>query len=385
MLIKPPRLWIKTTKLTNFRNYTLLSLDTDQRPAVFIGTNGAGKTNLIEAVSLLSPGRGLRRSAYSDLARCGGTGDWAVAATLYVNDEKTTIGTGVQPGNTAHKRSGRIVRINGTSQSGTGILANHTEMIWLTPASDAMFTGPVSERRRFIDRLILCFDPDHSTRTLQFERAMRQRNRLLHHDGSSSQLSGLETIMAETGVAISAARLEAVLSLRATMHIRQQKRSDTLFPLAKLDLEGDLECALKNNPAIKVEDWYRNQLTISRESDRAAGRTLVGPHRSDLIVSDGLKGMLARNCSTGEQKTLLISIVLAHAELVSERRNGIAPILLLDEIAAHLDNMHRAALFDDILRIGTQAWMTGTDYIAFSHLENRAQFFEVENGHIKRL
>ncbi|HFB2047951.1 MAG TPA: DNA replication and repair protein RecF [Hyphomicrobiaceae bacterium MAG_BT-2024] len=211
---------------------------------------------------------------------------------------------------------------------------------------------------------------------------MRQRNRLLDCGGSPAQLDGLETIMAETGVAIAAARVEAVLSLSATIQSRKQRRSNELFPWAQLDLEGDLEQALRNHPAISVEDWYRDQLAKARKRDHASARTLMGPHRSDLIVSNGSKGMLARACSTGEQKALLISLVLAHAELVSTRRNGIAPILLLDEIAAHLDVVRRIALFDDILRIGSQAWMTGTDYVAFAQLERRAQFFRVERGQI---
>ncbi len=374
------RLWVEAVSLTNYRNYSALALRADHRPVILLGANGAGKTNLMEAVSLLAPGQGLRRTAYSDLAKNDGAGDWAVAATLHVDGESVQIGTGVQPESSAHARSGRIVRINGVAQSGSGALADYAEMVWLTPASDGLFTGAASERRRFLDRLILCFDPSYRTRAGQFERAMRQRNRLLDHGGSASLLSGLETIMAETGVAIAAARVEAVSALRSEMRARQERQSGALFPWANLKLEGGLEDALEQNPAVDVEDWYCRQLVAGRERDRAAGRTLLGPHRSDLIVSHGPKKMLARVCSTGEQKALLISLVLAHAELSSARRNNIAPILLLDEIAAHLDSARRAALFDDILRIGSQAWMTGTDYAAFEALEQRAQFFRVEEG-----
>ena len=376
------RLWVETVALTNYRNYAALALKTDHRPVILLGQNGAGKTNLLEAISLLAPGQGMRRAAYVDLAKNGGAGDWAVAATLHIDGESVRIGTGLQPGGSSSPRSGRIVRINGVAHSGSGALADYTEMVWLTPASDGLFTGAAAERRRFLDRLILCFDPGYRTRAGQFERAMRQRNRLLDNGGSAALLSGLETIMAETGVAIAAARVEAVAALRAEMQARQERQTEALFPWAALKLDGGLENALEQRPAVDVEDWYCSQLASGRDRDRAAGRTLMGPHRSDLIVYHGPKGMLARVCSTGEQKALLIALVLAHAELSAARCDGVAPILLLDEIAAHLDGARRAALFEDILRIGAQAWMTGTDYAAFASLEGRAQFFRVEEGHL---
>lgn len=377
-------LWVEALELTNYRNYTRLSLRADRRPVVLLGPNGAGKTNLMEAVSLLAPGQGLRRVAYSEIAKSGGSGDWAVAANLHANGQPVQIGTGLQPVAATNARSGRIVRINGETQSGSGALADYVEMVWLTPASDGLFTGPASERRRFLDRLILCFDPGYRTRAGHFDRAMRQRNRLLDDGGRSPLLDGLETIMAETGVAIAAARVEAVTALRTEMQTRRG-RSGAVFPWADLQLEGDLETALEQRPAIDIEDWYCSELARGRERDRAAGRALMGPHRSDLSVGNGPKGIPAKISSTGEQKALLISLILAHAELSTMRRNGIAPILLLDEIAAHLDDTRRSALFNDLLRIGSQAWMSGTDHIAFAALSGQAQFFCVEDGDVKAI
>ena len=382
-----PRLSLASLSLSNFRNYRNLSLDISAAPVVLLGANGAGKTNLLEAVSLLAPGQGLRRANFVDLARAeSGSDDWAVASQVISNDLSVYIGTGMQAGHAAKGRSGRLVRIDGVTQSGSGSLADYIEMVWLTPASDGLFVGPASERRRFLDRLILCFDPAYRTRAGQFDRAMRQRNRLLD-DGARSraQFEGLETIMAETGVAIAAARVEVVRALELEMQNRRARASDEIFPWADVALDGEIERYLEEMPAIDAEDRYRETLDTGRERDRAAGRTLTGPHRSDLVVSHGPKSMAARLCSTGEQKALLISLVLAHAELSAARRSGVAPILLLDEIAAHLDVHRRSALFDDLLRIGTQAWMTGTDRSDFSGLEERAQFCRVDEGIVTQI
>lgn len=338
------------------------------------GPNGAGKTNLMEAVSLLAPGQGLRGAAFADLGRAGAA-VWSVAAHVHTAVGAVDIGTGMQPRAGGPERAGRIVRIDGETKSGSGILADYVEMVWVTPAMDGLFTGAASERRRFLDRLILCFDPGYRTRAGRFERAMTSRNRLLA-DGVSdhAQLEGFELIMAEMGVSIAAARAEAVAALTAVVAERHAREPGSAFPWATLALEGDLERELMQRAAIDVEDHYAAVLRKARERDRAAGRTLDGPHRSDLVVGHGPKAMPARLCSTGEQKALLLGLVLAHAQLVAERRDGLAPILLLDEIAAHLDEVRRAALFGEILRLGAQAWMTGTDAHAFSGLAGRARF-----------
>jgi DNA replication and repair protein RecF len=381
------RLSVERIQLTNFRNYSTVALTTSERPVVLLGANGAGKTNLLEAVSLLAPGQGLRRVPFPLLAR-GGGGDWAVAARLRTPDGPLEIGTGLAANAATSDRVGRIVRINGAAQSGSGVLADYLEMIWLTPAMDGLFTGPASERRRFLDRLILCFDPSYRTRIGHFDRAMAQRNRLLADDvRDSRRFEGLERIMAETGTAIAAARREAVAQLAATIALRQGEAGDSPapFPWAELRLDGALEQAVGERPAVDVEDGYARTLAEGRNRDRAAGRTLAGPHRSDFEVAHGAKAMPARHCSTGEQKALLIGLVLAHATLITQRRAGRAPILLLDEIAAHLDTERRAALFAEIRRLGTQAWLTGTDRSAFAALEAEADFLGVDEGQIRPL
>jgi DNA replication and repair protein RecF len=375
-------MWISRLVLTDFRNHARLTLQLDRRPVVLAGPNGAGKTNVLEAVSLLAAGQGLRRAAYADLSRQQGGGGWAVAATVETDVGPVELGTGLDPAKPDAARAGRIVRINGEPQSGSGALAGLVEMAWLVPAMDGLFTGPAGDRRRFLDRLVLGFDAGHATRSGQFERAMRQRNRLLE-DGvrDPARFAGLERIMAETGVAIAAARVATVNGIAGVVGTRRERDPDAAFPWSTLALTGMLEAALANSAAVDVEDHYLAALANGRERDRMAGRTLEGPHRSDLIVGHGPKSMPAEASSTGEQKALLTGLVLAHAELLAARRNGVAPILLLDEIAAHLDSRRRAGLFAELLRLGTQAWLTGTDRHPFEALMDDAQFVPVgENG-----
>jgi DNA replication and repair protein RecF len=337
----------------------------------------------MEAVSLLSPGQGLRRSPYAELTRLGAS-SWAVASTLRTPHGPVAVGTGFDRREPAG-RSGRAVRVDGQSRSGSGALAGEADILWLIPAMDGLFTGPAGERRRFLDRLIPSFDPGYRTRLGQFERAMQHRNRLLAEDvREEARFSGLERIMAETGVAIAAARAAAVAELAATIAARREAAPASPFPWADLAVAGTLEAGLATCPAVDVEDAYAATLRAARERDRAAGRALDGPHRSDLIVGHGTKSMPASVCSTGEQKALLIGLVLAHADRVRRQRDGRAPILLLDEIAAHLDPLRRAGLFDEIVALGGQTWMTGTDPEGFSALLGRAQFHRVEEGGIAR-
>jgi DNA replication and repair protein RecF len=378
------RIWVERLRLTNFRNYQSLALSVGPAPVVLTGSNGAGKTNLLEAVSLLTAGQGLRRAPYPELTRIGSAG-WAVAASVHVPQGRMDIGTGLEP----HKsgaRSGRTVRIDGKDQPGSGALSGLADINWLTPAMDGLFTGSGSERRRFLDRLIPSFDPGHRARLGQFERAMQQRNRLLAEDvREPARFAGFERVMAETGVAIAAARIAALAELGAAIDARRQEAQESAFPWAELAVAGTLESQLSERPAVDVEDAFAAHLQATRERDRAAGRTLDGPHRSDLIVGHGPKQLPASVCSTGEQKALLIGLVLAHAELVRRHRNGAAPVLLLDEVAAHLDPSRRAALFDEIAALDSQAWMTGTDVQAFSGLLGRAQFRRVEEARIEAL
>lgn len=374
-----PRLWVERLTLSNFRNYKSATLTMGPEPVVLAGANGAGKTNLLEAVSLLAPGQGLRRAAYADIARVPGDSGWSVAATVHTDLGAVDIGTGLAAG--TDNATGRIVRIDGVTKPGSGVLADYVEVAWLTPAMDGLFMGPGSERRRFLDRLILCFDAEHGRRASRFERAMQQRNRLLSDEvRDNARFQGLEEVMAETGVAIAAARAEASAALQAISERRRVRDHASAFPWAKIAVEGTLEADISAMAALDVEERYRAALRLGRERDRAAGRTLEGPHRSDLVVEHGPKAMPARLCSTGEQKALLLGLVLSHAELTAERQGGRAPILLLDEVTAHLDAARRAALFAEILAIGTQAWMTGTDAEAFSALQGRALFLSVDEG-----
>ena len=375
------RLWVESITLTNFRSYPAASLKVGAAPVVLLGANGAGKTNVLEAVSLLAPGSGLRRAGYGELARLDGPGDWSVAASVNARGIPLDIGTGQRPQqpNADVARAGRIVRIDGEPVS-VAALADFIDMVWLTPAMDGLFTGPAADRRAFLDRLVLCFDAGHAPMSARFERAMRQRNKLLEDGGNRVHLDGLEMQMAECGVAIAAARREAVAALAAISEQRRVREAHSPFPWFTLALDGTLEAELATLPAVDVEDAYRIRLARDRDRDRGAGRTLEGPHRADLVVGHGPKSMPARLSSTGEQKALLMGLVLAHAGLIAERRDGAPPILLLDEIAAHFDSARRAALFDEILALGAQAWMTGTDQEAFAALTGRATFVRVEEG-----
>ncbi len=365
---------IQRLKLTDFRNYTQAGLVLDGRHVVLVGKNGAGKTNFMEAISLLSPGRGLRRAVLSDMPRIGAADSFTIFAAVEGMNGEADIGTGTET--TEDGNLVRRLRINGAPAKSVDDLTDHLRILWLTPAMDGLFTGPSAERRRFLDRLVLSLDPAHGRRANDFERAMRSRNRLLSEGRfDPSWLSGIEQQMAALGVAMAAARRE-MLGLLAGLI--EADRQTSPFPSAALSLTGFLD-ELGELPAFELEERYIEVLAQSRHRDAAAGRTLEGPHRADLTVRHIEKNMDAERCSTGEQKALLIGLILAHARLVATM-TGFAPILLLDEIAAHLDEGRRAALFDRIDALGGQAFMTGTDVAMFSALGDRAQIVTVEDG-----
>ncbi|MBZ9966187.1 DNA replication/repair protein RecF [Mesorhizobium sp. BR1-1-2] len=372
----PAQTHISKLTLTNFRNYAALSLELEPGAVVFSGDNGAGKTNLLEAISLLTPGRGLRRAPYADVAREGGDGGFALHARLDGPDGQVEIGTGIS-GADSLGEGGRRVRINGATARSTEDMLEWLRVVWLTPAMDTLFTGPAADRRRFLDRLVLAIDPGHGQRALDYEKAMRGRNRLLTEGSRDlSWFEAIETQMAETGVAIAAARAEMVRLLAAMI---DRLPDSGPFPQADIGLSGDLEAEIATTPAVDVEERFRRTLAGGRDRDRAAGRTLDGPHRSDLVVRHRPKAMPAELCSTGEQKALLVGIVLSHARLTGEM-SGLTPILLLDEIAAHLDSGRRAALFSILEELNCQTFMTGTDAALFSSLAGRAQFLTVDHG-----
>lgn len=366
---------ISRITLTNFRNYAGLSLDLKPGAVVLTGDNGAGKTNLLEAISLFTPGRGLRRAPYSEVAREGGDGGFALHAKLDGPNGAADIGTGFAGADAGE--TGRRVRINGAPARSADDLLEWLRVVWLTPAMDSLFTGPAGDRRRFLDRMVLAIDASHGQRALDYEKAMRGRNRLLADNSrDGAWFEAIETQMAETGVAIAAARAELVRLLAAMI---ERLPGEGPFPQADISLDGDLESRVGRLPAVDVEEEFRQALATGRERDRAAGRTLAGPHRSDLVVRHRPKAMPADLCSTGEQKALLVGIVLSHARLTAEI-SGMTPILLLDEIAAHLDAGRRAALFSILEDLNCQAFMTGTDAALFSSLEGRAQFLTVDHG-----
>ncbi len=377
------RTWIGKLTLTDFRNYRSATLISTPAPAVLFGANGAGKTNCLEAISLLTAGRGLRSLPFSELARKGGAGGWAVAARVHAGAEEIEIGTGVQvpPGGVLGVRTPRVVRIGGAPAKGSGALAR-VRMVWLTPAMDSLFTGAASERRRFIDRLALSLDPAYASAAATFDRAMRQRNKALEDMSPPRLLDGIEVQMAEAAAVMAVIRHRAIRALAAEIEAERASAPNSAFPWAALSLQGQLEAQAGSTPLEEMRRSYANLLAHSRERDQAAGRTLAGPHRSDLEVMHGPKGMPAKMCSTGEQKALLVGLALAQARLVKEVSGGIAPLILLDEIAAHLDEERRAALFSSIASLDAQVWMTGTDSAMFSPLKDATavQFFRVSEG-----
>lgn len=336
---------ITALALTDFRNHAAARIDAAPGLVVITGENGAGKTNILEAISQLAPGRGLRGAALSDVARHGGPGGWSVAATLATAGGAVQLGTGTA----ASAPDRRLVRINGASAAATA-LSEWLALVWLTPAMDRLFSDTASARRRFLDRLVLALHPGHGARVSRYEAAMRERSRLLA-TGSADPvwLAGLEADMASHGLAMADARRDVVAALADAA----ARAADGPFARPLISLAGD------------EADDLAARLARGRARDAAAGRALEGPHRSDLIVTHAGKAMPAAQCSTGEQKALLIAIVLAHAALVAAR-HGRPPILLLDEIAAHLDESRRAALFAALAGMGVQAWLTGTDADLFT-------------------
>ena len=371
--------FIRRLSLSNFRSYHAATVTLDQAgPVVLTGANGAGKTNLIEAISLLAPGRGLRRATLDEFAFSEGDGAWAINAEIEGMLGLATLGTGIEAPAGEDNSPTRRYRVDREPVSSVTAFADHLRVVWLIPAMDPLFNGPASERRRFLDRLVLAVDAQHSSRVAALERCLRSRNRLLEESHSDAHwLDAVEHETAEVAVAVAAARAETVTRLREAL--TQARDSAPGFPHAGIALDGVIEQLLPQHSAAEIEDRYRALLKDNRARDAAAGRTLEGPHRSDLKIIHADKGVAAADASTGEQKALLIRLVLAHANLIKDM-TGFAPLLLLDEIVAHLDPARRASLYDALTELGAQVWMTGADPAAFGDIANRAQVFEVRNG-----
>jgi DNA replication and repair protein RecF len=360
--------------LTHFRSYSAAALDLPTRSVVLYGANGAGKTNVLEALSLFAPGRGLRGATLDEMAqqpdrqtRAG----WSVSVRL---DDDIALGTGV----TTESPHRRTVRVQGAAAA-IADLPHYLSVLWLTPAQDRLFLEGAADRRRFLDRLVLALYPAHAGHVARYEHAQRERLKLLTDDRPADPhwLAALETRIAEHGVAACAARADAVAALQPLI----DAQADGPFPKARIALDDEIAAALATRPALDVEEGVRTELKNRRAADARTGRTSYGPGRSDLSVIHAPKSRPAALCSTGEQKALLLGLVLAQAQLV-EGRSGKKPLILLDEVAAHLDSDRRSGLFELLENIGVQAWLTGTDRALFSALEHRASFVAVDGGQL---
>ncbi len=371
---------INSLSLSHFRNYGTARLELNHKPIVVLtGRNGAGKTNILEALSLLTPGRGLRKARISEIDSTKSEGmPWAVASTATGMQGNVQIGTGRDPEGSAEQNERRIIRMDGKTSRSQAELGRHLAMLWLTPQMEQLFQEGATAARKFLDRLVYSFDPEHASRVNEYEYAMRERNRILQNGYPDPHwLDALEQTMAETGCAIASARLQTLESINHAMSL-----STLSFPKAGVGVDGMAENLLKEGiPAIGVEESLKRTWREARRPDATAGRTLSGVHRSEMRVLHLEKRMPAGQCSTGEQKALLISIVLSQAR-AGAMWKGVVPVLLFDEIAAHLDATRRLELFGEICQIGAQTWMTGQDPLLFTEVQGNAQYFQVDDGRI---
>ena len=364
-----PALRLTRLTLTQFRNYQQLVWRPGPQISVLTGANGSGKTNLLEAISLLSPGRGLRGARIGELLRHGAQG-WAVAGRLNTPDGDCDIGTGTAPDGPADRR---VFRLDGAPPRSQAEIAVRCTCVWLTPQMDRLFQESASGRRRFLDRLVFAFEPSHAREVAAYDTAMASRNRLLGEGrADAAWLAGLEDAMARHGVAVTAARASVIAQLNAAP-------AEGAFPAAGLALVCPVAAQLQGHPALATEDWLRDALRAGRAVDAAAGSARMGAHRADLAISDAATGLSAAQASTGQQKSLLLGIVLGHAQLLGRTR-GFEPLLLLDEPLVHLDQTRRGALFDTLARLPAQCFLTGTDVALFAPLAEVADGFTVSDG-----
>jgi len=382
-----PVVWLQRLVLTDFRNYGRAEIQLDRRPVVLTGPNGAGKTNLLEAISFLIPGRGLRHARLPEIDRMlAAEADgqprraaWGIAATVNRPEAQVDLGTGRDPA-AAGGRDRRLVKIDGALAGGQSALAQILSVAWLTPQMDRLFLDGALQRRKFVDRLVFGLDPDHAKRLGQYDHLLHERVQVLRGEGDGRRdpawLAVLEQQIAERGIAISAARRDLIDRLTAAMAAGAGP-----FPRALLRLEGAVDSWLGEVPALAAEERLRDMLAHSRAADAEAGGALWGPHRSDLVAVHQGNGMPAALCSTGEQKALLVATVLAFARQLADLRAQ-TPLLLLDEVVAHLDETRRHALFEELRLLGLQAWLTGTDAAFFDGMAGDAQFFDVREARI---
>ena len=369
-----PDIFLNKLRLSNYRNYSAASFSTDSKINIITGKNGAGKTNILEAISFLSPGRGLRSAKLADINHKSGKLPWAIASELMIRDYTHKIGTGINPDNFEGRR---IVKIDGSKQKGGNILADYTKIVWLTPSMQDMIFSSSYERRKFLDRIAYNLDPEHARLTAIYEGAMRERMKLLK-DGINDDiwLRTLEARMAETGISIAANRNETVLRL-----VEEIEGTDTSFPKARLTIKGEVEEKLQKQAAIDIEDHFKSQLKSYRMQDRDNSRSNFGVHKSDLEIYHKSKNMHGKFCSTGEQKALLIGLTLAQSKMI-ERLSGIAPILLLDEITTHLDDTRKNEALELVAAGNNQCFLTGTEESLFAALLTKANCYKVSSNKI---
>jgi DNA replication and repair protein RecF len=377
-----PRTVLRRLTLTDFRSYAHATLSLDGRPVFLTGPNGAGKTNLLEAISFLIPGRGLRNAAIAEVGRRDPAAErgrpWAVAAEVEGADGAVAIGSGLESADAAR----RTVKIDG-EVAPPGRLAEHVRLVWLTPREDRLFLEGAADRRRFFDRLVFAGEPRHAVEVAAYERAMRERMRLLAEPPADpAWLSALEARLAKAGAAMAAARARTLAALADEI----AGRGGRPFPQAALGLSGEWEAlAASGVLGPELEGRLGAALAQARGRDAAAGRALTGPHRGDLVVAHAQNGRSAAESSTGEQKALILNLILAQAARLSRAESHPNPILLLDEVAAHLDSSRRAALFDEIEALGLQAFLTGADLSLFANLRGRAEGIAVDAGRLTAL
>jgi DNA replication and repair protein RecF len=394
---------IAQLSLTNFRNYEFLRLNTNPNPVVLTGPNGAGKTNILEAISYLSPGRGIRNSKLSDIKRqipniandilddyspfgFATATSWAVSSKIKKAEDILSIATGVEGvfkdinGFNSRNYEKRISKLENEKLSNQSELSKYITTVWLTPDMDRLFRGPVQPRRNFLDRLVFAFDSEHAKIVSNYEHSLKEWSTIIKSGNiDNNWLLSLEENIASFGVAIAASRRNLVSKLNNFI----EKENEDVFPNVILKLNGIIENMLDKMPAIEVEDKFKS-LLFEQRKNVTHNESVDGTHKTDLKVFHQSKKMPAELCSTGEQKALLISVILAHAKSLAITK-GFSPILLLDEIVAHLDDKKREALLNKILELNIQAWMTGTDIESFNSLIGKAQFFHVENAKIKKL
>lgn len=368
---------IHSLKLKNFRSYDDLKCSFDGRPIVLLGANGSGKTNILEALSLLSPGRGLRGAAFDQFRNIKGPNEWGIIAEIFSNDQMIKVSTGVSAG----RIRGRDVKVNDKKVTSSTALPSILSLSWVTPSMDQIFMEPPSSRRKFLDRMCSSFNNNHISSIKNYEKLMRERNKLLQDNlFDKTWLETIESRMASEGILIGLTRIKLLIGLNE----RLKKDENPVWPRAFLKIQGIIEEKLILDKPEDVEEYYIKLLFNNRKKDSFSGRTLEGVHRSDLLVSERNKGVFANQCSTGEQKGLLLGLILTHLDLIAEKTSRY-PILLLDEVIAHLDQLRRSSLFDQIIKTKAQVFMTGTDISLFSSIQDSAEFFSVGMGRLKSI